>query len=240
MPDGAMARDFENRDLLKAYMGAHIESWYRYANVIRGRQVKNGDIRLVYGCDKATSWGMATFANMTEHETHHLKYRSVADGGTTPAQIPLYTWEKTGSTEARVGPEPWEIEDLKRDDNSDAAVNGKYWNQTLFIRTLNSRVDDEVFAKIEQEVEAALTQKSQQYRNGGSPGSSGSNSPNTGTLTRQQSGATLVNQTGFTSAPSNPTAQNLATNNDARERVTISKSLSAPVSFTSKTTIQLS
>ncbi|KAF9477499.1 hypothetical protein BDN70DRAFT_810612, partial [Pholiota conissans] len=59
LPEGSVAHDLENIPQIKAYAASNIESWYRYINGTRGRQAKNGEIRLVIGCDKTTSWGMA-------------------------------------------------------------------------------------------------------------------------------------------------------------------------------------
>ncbi|KAF9560915.1 hypothetical protein CPC08DRAFT_664962, partial [Agrocybe pediades] len=66
MPEGAISYDFENIPKLRKYIAANLESWYRYANGPRGREAKNGDLRIVIGCDKSTSWGMATMSNLSE------------------------------------------------------------------------------------------------------------------------------------------------------------------------------
>jgi len=40
------------------------EHWYKYNTTDkRGRPVENGDIRIVVGCDKVSSWGIATLAS---------------------------------------------------------------------------------------------------------------------------------------------------------------------------------
>ncbi|KAF8181550.1 hypothetical protein BJ912DRAFT_928995 [Pholiota molesta] len=162
LPDGAIARDLENIRQFRKYAKANIESWYRYVNGPRGREAKNGEVRLVTGCDKASSWGMAAIASITENKVHHFKYRSIEDVAPI-APIPLYKWEHTGFAEARVGPDLQEIEDLRRDD-SNAAMGGKYKNQCLFVRTLNITLSDDAFAKISQDIESPL----QQFRHGAS------------------------------------------------------------------------
>ncbi|KJA19859.1 hypothetical protein HYPSUDRAFT_143195, partial [Hypholoma sublateritium FD-334 SS-4] len=65
VPEGAVALDLENVPRFRAYAAANVENWYRYVNGPRGREAKNGEVRLVIGCDKTTSWGMASVANMS-------------------------------------------------------------------------------------------------------------------------------------------------------------------------------
>jgi len=62
MPQGAHAEDLANVSQFRQYF-SNAESWYRYINNIRGRDAKNDDMRLVIGCDKTSSWGMATLSN---------------------------------------------------------------------------------------------------------------------------------------------------------------------------------
>ena len=73
MPDGAVSQDLENLPRFREYVVANVERWYRYINGPRGREAKNGDVRLVVGCDKATSWGIATLTGMTQHS--QLKFK---------------------------------------------------------------------------------------------------------------------------------------------------------------------
>ena len=61
MPKGAQAQDLANISIFRRYLSLNEENWYRYVNGVRGREAKNGDVRLVIGCDKASSWGVATF-----------------------------------------------------------------------------------------------------------------------------------------------------------------------------------
>jgi hypothetical protein len=67
MPDGAISQDLENLPRFREYVAANVERWYRYIHGPRGREAKNGDVRLVVGCDKATSLGIATLTGMTQH-----------------------------------------------------------------------------------------------------------------------------------------------------------------------------
>jgi hypothetical protein len=234
LPDGAISRDLENTPRFRAYAAANIESWYRYINGPRGREAKNGEVRLVIGCDKATSWGMAVTTNMTRDKTHYLKYRSVNQDASTRAPIPLYKWEYTGLAQARVGPDLPEIEDLKRNDDSDEAVEGKYWNQCLFIRTLNLTLNHNTFAQISRELEFAQIQEEQQYRNRGGPRNLAGNTLNAGAQeggSGLQSGMSSSAQTRSSSVPLGPAMERMAVGDVVKEHMTMSKSPSSPVSF---------
>ena len=155
LPEGAVALDLENIPRFRAYAAANVENWYRYVNGPRGREAKNGEVRLVVGCDKAASWGMAAVANIPQHKTHYLKFRAIDElSAVSSSPIPLYRWEYSGMAEARVGPDLAEILELKRSDDS-AEPGRSYMNQCLFVRTLNLTLNDDVFAALNRDVEAA-------------------------------------------------------------------------------------
>ncbi|KAF9485681.1 hypothetical protein BDN70DRAFT_974498, partial [Pholiota conissans] len=164
-PDGALVLDSQNVPSMRTYAQAHLASWYRFANGPRGHELENGELHLVTGCDKATSWGMAAIANVGS-ERYSLRYyrRSHAvhgsDTGDAHASIPLYEWEYTGHTEARVGPDLEEIEEICLTDNDPAEEagidvvgrQGKFYNQCLFLRTLNLALNEDEFETIEREI----------------------------------------------------------------------------------------
>ncbi|KAF8798678.1 hypothetical protein BYT27DRAFT_7218474 [Phlegmacium glaucopus] len=76
MPHGASSDDLRNIVGFRRYLSDHIENWYRVVNGDRGCEIKNGNLRLVIGCDKAIDWGMATFAKSTiRGESVLLKFR---------------------------------------------------------------------------------------------------------------------------------------------------------------------
>ncbi|KAF9471385.1 hypothetical protein BDN70DRAFT_575777 [Pholiota conissans] len=160
LPDGFVAHDLENLPQIQAYAAANIESWYRYINGTCGRQAKNGEIRLVIGCDKTTSWGMAVIDSPEQPTHHQLRFRPVESGTpstSSSSPIPLHTWDYAGFVDAKVGPYPEDIALLREDDDSAAATTGKYSNQCLFIRTLNLTLRDDIFASINDELALALT-----------------------------------------------------------------------------------
>ncbi|KAF9479462.1 hypothetical protein BDN70DRAFT_993428 [Pholiota conissans] len=215
LPEGAYAYNLENVSKFRTYAIENVESWYRYANGPRGREVKNGDIRLVIGCDKATSWGIAAIANLQQRK-HNLKYCPIDTNYLENEGAPLvptaYKWEYSGLADARVGPDLQEVEELKRDDDSDVAVGGKYLNQCLFIRTLNPTLNEDIFSAMCQELGMSLDSNSQ-----------GANSQNNGGP-RNSSGRPSSTIFGGDTTMSTQSASN------GKERITMSKSLSAPIS----------
>ncbi|KAF8126413.1 hypothetical protein K438DRAFT_1520690, partial [Mycena galopus ATCC 62051] len=65
LPHGARVEKLRNLENMRQYATTHVESWYKYANKTRGRGLVNGSLYLVTGCEKARSWGMASFHNVS-------------------------------------------------------------------------------------------------------------------------------------------------------------------------------
>ena len=144
MPRGARSEDLRNKATFREYAAANIANWFRYANGPRGLEAKNGDVRLIVGFDKTTSWGIATFANQTQQNSCRLKFgRSEGDFASTS-----YTWsqlEYSGVADVKAGPDSVEIDELRIDsDPSDV----QFENQCLFVRTFNATLADDVWADI--------------------------------------------------------------------------------------------
>ncbi|KAF9543338.1 hypothetical protein CPC08DRAFT_716753 [Agrocybe pediades] len=151
MPEGAVSYDYENIPQFRKYIAANLESWYRYANGPRGREAKNGDLRIVIGCDKSTSWGMATMSNLSQERNSRLTLLSKKTEPTDSQspQLVGYTWEYSGVAEVRAGPDPEEVEELRADDPQPSV---KYANQSLFIRTLNPTLAPEIWEKLNRDL----------------------------------------------------------------------------------------
>ncbi|KAF9526471.1 hypothetical protein CPB83DRAFT_724515, partial [Crepidotus variabilis] len=57
MPHGAQRVDLINTTTFQEYMSQNAESWYRFVNgPYCRRNLSNGELHLVYGGDKSTSW----------------------------------------------------------------------------------------------------------------------------------------------------------------------------------------
>ncbi|PPQ72621.1 hypothetical protein CVT24_005112 [Panaeolus cyanescens] len=138
MPQGAYHEEVNDLSKFRDHAEQHVESWYRFVMHKRGRRdTANGDIRLVVGVDKSTTWGMASFA-----DPFQLQLRET-DGMKEVDDLP-YTWEHTGTSgEVKAGPDKWENEDI-------CPKNGaRVRNQTLFARTLNILLGSEAWAKVD-------------------------------------------------------------------------------------------
>jgi len=120
MPDGATTQNLLNTWGIRGTISSNAKNWYTYTRTNRGRNVKNGDIRVVVGVDKVCSWGIATSAcNTGQTASYVFKH--------DPTHT--YQWDCIGGS-GRVGPQNKEICDLIKDD-------GGPENQCVFIRTIN-------------------------------------------------------------------------------------------------------
>lgn len=172
MPQGAYAEDLANVSLFRQYFSANAENWYRYINNIRGREARNGDVRLVIGCDKASSWGMATFSNSTAQD-FRLKFKPTSESGARRT----YGWEYSAMVDARAGPDPEEMEELGS--THDSGNSSVYKNQCLFVRTLNATLRDDVWKGLRLDFEMAMDVQFNSYAGSYCPQASSSTNPST-------------------------------------------------------------
>ena len=151
MPKGAIALDLENVPLFREYVTANVAKWYKFVNGERGREAKNGDIRVVIGCDKTTSWGMAAILNGTQQKACQLKFKILEEPRAKLSGTP-YTWEYSGMAEVRVGPDVKEINALRNGDgdpfDTSPPSEEEFSNQCLFVRTLNATLNEEAWKKL--------------------------------------------------------------------------------------------
>lgn len=146
MPLGLNSEDLASIRRMRKYVAANAEHWYRYINDCRGREAHNGDVRVVIGYDKTRAWGMATFSNLTaQNDYFHLTFRPVEQ-----RDMKTYKWEHSSMAEVRAGPDACEIEALRK--NDPAQQEAEYDNQCLFVRTLNFKLRDDIWQKLESEL----------------------------------------------------------------------------------------
>ena len=144
MPEGAYSEDLSIPSRLGQYIATHAEDWYRFVNGPRGREAQNGDLRVVVGCDKTTSWGMTTFSHSSLSRKSKFRLEFSALG---KQQLPRnagnkFMWEHSNVAEVRVGPGRGENEELGETDSN------RLRNQCLFIRTLNVSLSEKVWEEI--------------------------------------------------------------------------------------------
>ena len=129
MPDGALSEDLCNYKLVQDYMVANLKRWYEFVESDDcGMQVENGEIQVVIGTDKVSSWGMATFENVDAEDPLRFEFKEDGSGSQPP-----YKWHRIIA--GRAGPPEEEIRDLLQGPNTSPLR-----NQCVFVRTLNAFV----------------------------------------------------------------------------------------------------
>jgi len=162
MPNGCRKQELRRKAGFRKYMAAHLESWYEFANIKMGYELGNGDLRLVIGCHKAPSWGMAAFSNDTHTPNLRLQFR-LLDQTNRQSTGPAHEWEYAsahGMTEVRVGPSNGD--DLRASDDQPLC------NQALFLLTLNGVFSEEQWTRVHHpsgQVLASQTQVREGYSN---------------------------------------------------------------------------
>ena len=142
MPVGAISEDVTNVLTFKKYASTHAEHWYRYIKSC-GRDVKNGDVRLVTGYHKTSRWCIATFSDSTANEQpFHLEFNHVNETNVGK----MYEWKHSGTAQVRTGPGAQEIKDL------DPGHEGRsYQNQSLFGRTISATLKEDIWNELAEE-----------------------------------------------------------------------------------------
>jgi len=167
MPDATFQSDLMDRDRFYQHIGVHAESWYSYANGPgMGRRVANGNLCLVIGCDKTTSWGIATCSSSFEQTISKLQFRPVISGDSGR----FYTWEHSGTADSpRVGPDGGQ----------------SLRNQCVFIRYLNFKLHDSLWPGFREPTGVQIQMESHQSSSSGSKQSNSGSSRKFGsTLSR--------------------------------------------------------
>ncbi len=141
IPKGSDSSNLLNLTRFREYLDANVENWYCYTNGKRGREAKNGDLRLIIGWDKAKAWGMATFSRSSRaEESFRLDFKPLEQAGHS------YKWEYSGIAEGRTGPSIREVAGLRvAGEPEDIA----FINQCLFVRSINHLLPDHVWEKLQ-------------------------------------------------------------------------------------------
>jgi len=147
MPLGATTERLGNFASFRRYAASNMVHWYKFVNGVLGREAKNGDIRLVVGCVKTKSWGIATFANQSHQSSCRLIFcpLEASSSHSVSSDSSQYVWEYSGTADVRTGPSPGENDELKQVDDPGDVV---YENQCLFLCTLNATLPDNIWSEI--------------------------------------------------------------------------------------------
>ena len=140
MPQGAYHQDLRRHiGKIRDYADTNLASWYDYANIVHGLELHNSEIRLVIGCDKTTSWGIATYSHrQSEHVENKVTNLSFNVNSEGHSLYPKYVWDANGmAIDLKVGPEDVEILDPP-----EVHARMPLQNQCTFIRSLNLALGD--------------------------------------------------------------------------------------------------
>ena len=233
MPDGAHSQDLGNLGNFRDYVAEHADNWYKFVNGRRGREANNGDIRVVIGCDKTISWGMATFSNFAQQSNFRLQFRPLENGNRQSVGS-AYTWEHTGMADVRVGP------DLDENDELGGTADHPLRNQCLFMRTLNVTLEDDVWAQVNssrvtaRQATGKPAGSTSQYVDSTSAGNQAHSSASSQRYAASSVSGAFGLQSGFNSHELSEEKQDDDSNEECRNDSTgviIEHSLNGPVSF---------
>ncbi|KAJ7759344.1 hypothetical protein DFH07DRAFT_715414, partial [Mycena maculata] len=74
IPLGSHLEKLEHLESMRRYAIKNAESWYKYVNGARGRELTNGSLYLITGCEKSRSWGIAAFQDLTTGTGFQLSF----------------------------------------------------------------------------------------------------------------------------------------------------------------------
>lgn len=124
---------------LRTYVEKNIVAWYEFVKQTLGRDLANGELRVVYSCRKSAGFGIATAFNADRQENTHLTF-SVDSTWSDISGCP-YRWSHTGSAEVKAGSSQQEY--------SDFLSANPVRNQCLFISTIDTKVSPKIWKEIE-------------------------------------------------------------------------------------------
>ncbi|KAF7334970.1 Pleiotropic drug resistance ABC transporter protein [Mycena venus] len=124
LPHGSRLQKLKNVEPIREYAAAHAESWFKYINGRRGRGLR-GAVYLVTGCEKAPSWGIASFHSTDEK--FDLSFKPIAAAG-------RYRWRGNPAK--------------KKCHDPSGPTHAATWNQTMFLHGLSISLGTTVWARI--------------------------------------------------------------------------------------------
>jgi len=158
MPDGAFREDLQNISLFRDFAAENAESWYRFANGPRGRDLGNGELHLITGCHKTSSWGLAAYQNIQSEGNSSdslggplLRFRNTSDADEYVSRT-SYRWEHEGTAEMKTGPEIEVDEDMP---GNRALAR----NQCIFIRSHTIKLSEAGWARVQSTLVSALASR---------------------------------------------------------------------------------
>ncbi|KIM38021.1 hypothetical protein M413DRAFT_448063 [Hebeloma cylindrosporum] len=130
IPEGVISRDVIDVSCFRKYVAENATGWYKFVNEVGGRHAINGDLRIVIGWDKCRSWSRV----LSSLATVHIPDNTMGTAGSV---------SRHGMTGTRGG--KGVLSDTPVDSSEEGEI---YQNQTLFLRTLNISVCDDIWSQL--------------------------------------------------------------------------------------------
>ncbi|KAJ7261920.1 hypothetical protein C8J57DRAFT_460322, partial [Mycena rebaudengoi] len=74
LPHGAQFKRLRNVEALRRHAAEYAESWYKYVNGARGRELTNGSLYLITGSENTESWGIISFQDVGAEEEFQISF----------------------------------------------------------------------------------------------------------------------------------------------------------------------
>src|ERR1700733_1380950 len=103
LPEGAGRQNLRNLTKFRRHAIQNTLRWYQFVNSTLGREAPNGSLYLVTGCDKSTTWGIASVSGASGSSSLSLK--AVAAQIAEARVSYSYSWETHSPATVRVGPD---------------------------------------------------------------------------------------------------------------------------------------
>ncbi|KIM91599.1 hypothetical protein PILCRDRAFT_57789 [Piloderma croceum F 1598] len=102
LPSGASRQDLLDINKFRGHAIENAIRWYEFVNGNLGREAPNGSLYLVTGCDKSTTWGIASVAGATQVNGPSLRF-TAAQPHQAGAEY-THSWETHCPATVRIGP----------------------------------------------------------------------------------------------------------------------------------------
>ncbi|KAJ7649653.1 hypothetical protein FB45DRAFT_1075196, partial [Roridomyces roridus] len=144
IPFGSRVEKLANLETMRRYAREHAESWYKYANGVRGRRLTNGSLYLVTGWEKAPVWGRASFQELTARSAFRLAF----EPSPTPAPGPSASMDDRYNFKYR-----WTAAGPARTKSYGSVPGDAPLNQTVFIHGFSISLGASIWSKFFKDVE---------------------------------------------------------------------------------------
>ncbi|KIM38805.1 hypothetical protein M413DRAFT_447516 [Hebeloma cylindrosporum] len=136
IPDGVISRDVIDVSCFRKYIAANAVGWYKFVNEVGDRFATNGDLRIVVGWDHCSSWSRVA--------TSSVIVRIPDDTTTSTGSSACFNM---GYTAGGRGVLHFMVDNEIVQDPEGII----YQNQTVFLRTLNISVCDDIWCKLAED-----------------------------------------------------------------------------------------